>query len=305
MWLSEQVLFLLAKLLYKSEAAHSSEMKQALSERSEYNRYRHGQIDTIMTAAKKYGVDICDKIVLDMGCSDGALTAAYLERGAREVVGVDTDEEAIQRAQEQNSSPVISFHASTTASLPLADDLIDVVICYDVFEHVSEPMAMLDECYRVLKPGGQMLIGTWGWYHPYAPHLWSTMPVPWAHVFFSERTLLRTCRRVYNSPWYVPNMHDLDESGQKIEGKYENEIISKEYLNKWFIKDFENVFEISRFKYSVFPHPFGSKFARWTRVFLKTPWIREFVTSYIWVVLTKEHTVTITFSKPERTLESS
>ncbi len=57
--------------------------------------------------------------------------------------------------------------------------VVDVVLCYDVFEHVSRPAAVLDECYRILKPGGKMLIGTWGWYHPFAPHLWSTMPVPW------------------------------------------------------------------------------------------------------------------------------
>ena len=288
MWLSEQILFLLAKLLYKSEAAHSNEMKKALSERSEYNRYRLEQIDKILAAAQKYGIDICNKVVLDLGCSDGAITEGYLNRGAREVIGVDIDERAIEQAKGRYSSPNISFHASTTTSFPLSDDLIDVVICYDVFEHASQPAAMLDECHRILKPGGQMLIGTWGWYHPYAPHLWSTMPVAWAHIFFSERTLLRTCRRVYDSPWYVPNMHDLDETGRKIPGKFQNEAISTDYLNKLLIKDFENAFDKSMFKYSVFPQHFGSKYASWTRGFLRIPWIREFVTSYIWVVLTKE-----------------
>lgn len=287
MWLSEQVLFFLAKRLYRSEVVHSNEMKKALSDRSEYKKYRYGQIDTILAAAQRYGVDISEKIVLDIGCNDGAITCGYLERGARQAIGVDIDDAAIQWAQEHRSSQNISFFSSTTTSLPLADDLIDTVICYDVFEHISEPGAMLEECYRVLKPGGQMIIGTWGWYHPFAPHLWSTMPVPWAHVFFSEKTMLRTCRRVYDSAWYVPNMHDLDESGRKIEGKYSNEAISTDYLNKMLVKDFVEVFENTRFTFSVYPQHFGSKYARWTKVFLKTPWIREFVTSYIWVVLRK------------------
>ncbi len=285
MRLSEQILYHLAKLLYKTEAAHSIEMKKALVERSEYNKYRLTQLDTILTAANKYGVDIRSKVVLDLGCNDGAITEGYLKRGAREVVGVDIDEKAI--AQAQKRLPHISFGISTTTTLPLVNNLIDVIICYDVFEHVSKPKAMLDECYRVLKPGGQMLIGTWGWYYPYAMHLWSTMPVPWVQVFFSEKTILRTCRQVYNSPWYVPNMHDFDEQGCRIKDKYTEQEISLDYLNKLFVRDFENIFAKSKFDYVVYPQHFKSKWASWTKMFLKVPWLREFVTSYIWVVLRK------------------
>jgi 2-polyprenyl-3-methyl-5-hydroxy-6-metoxy-1,4-benzoquinol methylase len=285
---SEQILFFLAKFFYKGEVGHSKEMKRALSDRQEYNKYRGGQIDKILSAAGKYGLDIVDKTVLDMGCNDGAITGGYLERGARDAIGVDIDEAAIEFAQKHRSSNRLTFIHSTTSTLPIADSSVDSIICYDVFEHVSSPVTMLEECYRVLRPGGRMLIGTWGWHHPFAPHLWSTMPVPWAHVFFSEKTLLRTCRRVYNSSWYIPNMHDLDETGRKIEGKFCQDSIDEEYLNKFLIKDFVKVFEGSKFTFQVHPQPFGSKYARWTRFFLKTPYVSEFVTSYIWVVLSKE-----------------
>jgi SAM-dependent methyltransferase len=287
-WVSEQILYSLAKFLSKGELAHSQEMKQALSGRAEYARYRQGQLDLILAAAEKCGIDIRNQVVLDLGCSDGAITAGYLRRGARRVIGVDIDEAAIAQAKEQHSSPDLSFQVSGKASLPLADALIDVVVCYDVFEHVSQPAAMLEECRRVLKPGGKALIGTWGWYHPFAPHLWSTLPVPWAHIFFSERTMLRACRRVYNASWYVPNMHDLDENGEKIKGKYQQVEISREYLNKVLVRDFEKLFRREGFACEVFPQPFGSRLARWTRVFLHTPWIREFITGYLWAVLTRQ-----------------
>jgi 2-polyprenyl-3-methyl-5-hydroxy-6-metoxy-1,4-benzoquinol methylase len=287
MLLAERLLYFLAKLLYKSEMGHSNEMKTALSDRSEYNRYRLAQIDRILAVAQKYKISIKDKVVLDLGCSDGTITLGYLEHGAREVIGVDIDEAAIQKAKKCAPGPGVSFRASGTASLPLAADHVEVVICFDVFEHIAEPGAMLGECHRVLKPGGKMLIGTWGWYHPFAPHLWSTMPVPWAQVFFSEKTLLRTCRRVYQSSWYVPTMNDFDEHGKRIEKKYLDEAISTAYLNKLLIMDFEKLFAKSRFQYRVFSVPFGSRYARWTKVFLRTPWLREFITSYIWVVLTK------------------
>jgi SAM-dependent methyltransferase len=263
-------------------------MKQSLRDLGACNEYRYAQLDRIFDACGKYRIEISDKSVLDLGCSDGTITAGYLERGAKSVVGVDIDDESVKRARRLHTSRDLSFHVGSVASLPLVDRLVDVAICFDVFEHVSQPAAMLDECFRVLKPGGKLLIGTWGWYHPYAPHLWSTMPVPWAHVFVSERTLLRTCRRVYDSPWYVPTMHDLDESGAKIAGRYEHEEISKEYLNKLFVRDFEKLFRQSKFVYRVFPQHFTSRYARWTKVFLRVPLVREFVTAYLCAVPTKE-----------------
>src|SRR5262249_42542979 len=66
-----------------------------------------------------------------------------------------------------------------------------------------------------------------------------------------------------------------------------NEAISSDYLNKLLIGDLEKLFRQSSFDFEIFPQPFGSKYARWTRMFLKVPWFREFITSYLWVVLTK------------------
>ena len=114
------------------------------------------------------------------------------------------------------------------------------------------------------------------------------MPVPWAHVFFSERTILRTCRRVYDSPWYVPNIHDIDEHGNKRQDKYLGDEISTDYLNKFLIKDFEKVFAATPFRQRVYLCPFGSRYARWTRFFLSLPYVREFFTSHIWVLLQKD-----------------
>ncbi len=85
-------------------------------------------------------------------------------------------------------------------------------------------------------------------------------------------------------------MHDLDTNGDKIQDKYTNDEISKDYLNKYLIKDFEDTFAKSRFEYQMFLVPFSSRYAMWTRVSLNVPLLREFVASYMWVVLTKPHT---------------
>lgn len=287
MWLSEQILFILAKVLYRTEIAHSTEMKDSLKNIDLYDSYRSNEIRRIVKAAKNYGIEICGKSLIELGCNDGTITFGYLDEGASNVIGVDIDESAIKRAQQLHTKPGITFVISTPDKIPLENECADVIISYDVFEHISHPITILTDLYRILKPGGQILIGTWGWYHPFAPHLWSTMPVPWAHVWFSERTVLRVCRRVYHSNWYVPNMHDFDSNGNRLPDKYTQEEISTDYLNKFLIRDFEKAFEKSGFTYKTHLVPFGSRYAHVTHLFLYIPWLREFFTSFVWFVLTK------------------
>ncbi len=287
MWIAEQFLFQLARTLYRTEVAHSLEMKKALKNIDAYDAYRAAEITRIAEAVERYRIPIAERTIMDLGCNDGAISMEYLRRGAAKVVGIDIDERAIQRAAALHHDERLIFVQNGVDSIPLDDRSVDVVMSYDVFEHVSQPTTILKELYRILTPTGKALIGTWSWFHPFAPHLWSVMPVPWAHVFFSEQTLLRVCRRVYHSSWYAPNMHDYDEDGQRFPDKYTHQTISTDYLNKLLIKDFEHAFLSTGFRYKTHCVPFGSRYARWTRVFLHMPWMREFIAGYVWFELTK------------------
>jgi SAM-dependent methyltransferase len=287
MALAENVLFKLAKCLYRTEIAHTGEQKNALKHIDLYDSYRAKEVNRVMAAVKAQGIDIFDKTVIDMGCSDGAISRRYIEWGAAKVIGIDINDKMIERARAIYSDPHLEFLLSKPFSMPLEDRCADLLISYDVFEHVSQPALMTREIFRVLRSGGKALIGTWGWYHPFAPHLWSTMPVPWAHVVFSEATVLSVCQRVYHSSWYSPNMHDYDEHGKRLTDKYMHRSISTDYLNKFLIRDFERVFQDEGFYVVTRPIPFGSSYANWNKVFLKIPWIREFITAYAWFVLTK------------------
>ncbi len=287
MKISESLLFWLAKKLYSSDYGHSDEDKQALKSEQDYASYRLTLVNRVTSAAEQFDVPIKDRIVLDLGCYDGAVSMGYLEYGASYLYGVDIDEEAVERAQKHHKSNRAEFLVGDTKRIPLDENSVDTICCFDVFEHVSNVPEMLSEIKRVLKPGGQIIIGTWGWKHPFAPHLWSTMPVPYAHVFFSEKTMLRVCRRVYLSDWYKPTLHDYDKSGVRKEDKYLHEEIPGDYLNKYLISDFEKDFNSSGLSVNLQPQPFGSSYASWSRVFLQVPWVREFITGYLWVVLTK------------------
>jgi len=98
--------------------------------------------------------------VLDFGCGPGSflLCTAPL---CREVVGVDISEEFVHRTrQAMAESGVTNGQALHTEPLhlPLADGCFDVLLMVDVVHHLENIHPTMQEAFRVLKPGGQVII---------------------------------------------------------------------------------------------------------------------------------------------------
>jgi len=90
--------------------------------------------------------------VLDLGCGEGA-TLVHL--GAPEgAVGVDLFEEKVAFARTR--LPGCRFVTASGEALPFADGDFDQVLVRDVIHHVPDPARLLDECHRVLAPGGRI-----------------------------------------------------------------------------------------------------------------------------------------------------
>src|SRR6185437_7742697 len=70
------------------------------------------------------------------------------------------------------------------------EQLADIVVSVDAFEHFADPLQILRIMARLLKPSGEVII-SFGptWYHPLGGHLFSVFP--WAHLLFSEKALIR------------------------------------------------------------------------------------------------------------------
>jgi len=65
----------------------------------------------------------------------------------------------------------IDITADLNKPLPIADNVADVVVSLSVLEHLQCPQGMLDEGFRVLKPGGAILLQVpWQWWVHEAPH---------------------------------------------------------------------------------------------------------------------------------------
>jgi mono/diheme cytochrome c family protein len=77
---------------------------------------------------------------------------------------------------------------------------------------------VIPEWKRVLRKNGRVLIVWTPWYNPYAHHLENLVPIPWAHVLFSEKTLIETCEQIYDMPEWTPPVWDIDANGNKMAG---------------------------------------------------------------------------------------
>jgi SAM-dependent methyltransferase len=99
--------------------------------------------------------------VLDYGCAD--LPYRYFFGPDVEFVGADLP-----------GNPHASVILNADATVPVADEGFDSVLSTQVLEHVGDPQLYLSECFRVLRPGGRLLLSTHGIfvYHPDPVDYW-------------------------------------------------------------------------------------------------------------------------------------
>lgn len=98
-------------------------------------------------------------VVVDFGCGTGWLSQALALLGCRPV-GVDISEQALSIARAAVAEhPYLSqrdirFETITETGIPLPDESVDRVICFDSFHHVADQAMYIREFFRILKPGG-------------------------------------------------------------------------------------------------------------------------------------------------------
>ena len=103
-----------------------------------------------------------DKIqgrVLDVGCGDGFFTAKILQRfNLKNVYGLDISSKAVDLARLKH--PEINFQQSALNHIPEETNSIDSITMIEVIEHLVDIEGTLKELFRVMKPGGILLIAT-------------------------------------------------------------------------------------------------------------------------------------------------
>lgn len=99
------------------------------------------------------------KRVLDAACGSG-YGSALLAENATAVLGVDIAKEAVEYARLHYGSPKVRFAQADCAALPSASAQFDLVVAFEIIEHLKNPEAFLAELKRVLQPSGLLLLST-------------------------------------------------------------------------------------------------------------------------------------------------
>ncbi len=111
--------------------------------------YRH--LDFIPTDLMR------DAVVLDLFCNRGMHFDFYRTRDARTIIGCDISQGALRRGMARYPGPYHRIRADCE-DLPFRPASCNVVCCFGGFHHSPRKDRLLDEIYRVLKPGGTILL---------------------------------------------------------------------------------------------------------------------------------------------------
>lgn len=126
--------------------------------------------------------------LLEVGCGAGHLLAKLRGLGWK-VEGQEVDPKAAENAK---NSYGIAIHLGELEEVGFSDDSFDTIIMNHVIEHIHDPIALLNECHRILRPSGILVattpnIESCG--HQYFQSCWTGLDPPRHLYIFSVKSL--------------------------------------------------------------------------------------------------------------------
>jgi SAM-dependent methyltransferase len=135
------------------------------------------------------------KRVLDAGCGTG-YGSAELAQSAVEVTGLDIAAEAIEYARANYPIPGLRFVESSCTALPFPVESFDLLVAFEVIEHLADYRAFIDEAARVLTREGLFIVSSPNKRY-YGKTRAETGPNPYHEHEFEADELVRELERVF------------------------------------------------------------------------------------------------------------
>ena len=125
---------------------------------------KQAQIDLIEEILSWSGVEQAENI-LDVGCGIGGSSLYLAAKLGAKATGITLSpvqaKRASQRARELGFAARTNFQVADAQEMPFADNSYDLVWSLESGEHMPDKTKFIQECYRVLKPGGKLIVVTW------------------------------------------------------------------------------------------------------------------------------------------------
>jgi len=141
--------------------------------------------------------------VLDLGCGYGGRTVFYaVDCGAATVEGLEVSEAIVARCREYADAKDCAnatFRLGLAETLPYADRAFEVVVSFDVLEHVDDPFRALREIARVLRPGGHAYLVFPTYLGARSSHLDYVTRLPALHRIFDPDRIMEAVNSVLSA----------------------------------------------------------------------------------------------------------
>jgi SAM-dependent methyltransferase len=154
----------------------------------------------IVSFCRDGGLELAGRAIADVGCGDGVMDLGlFHQTNPRRLVGFDvvpTDRASLlQRARRygvaQELPTELEFRSSSATVTPAEDDEFDFVYSWSAFEHIPDPVPVLREIHRILRPDGHFFLQLWPFYFsPKGSHLWDWFPEDHHHLRTHERDVV-------------------------------------------------------------------------------------------------------------------
>jgi len=168
---------------------------------------RQAQIDLIEELLLWSGVNHAENI-LDVGCGIGGSSLYLAQKFSAQATGITLSSVQAQRATERalqaNLAERSKFLVANAQAMPFADHTFDLVWSLESGEHMPDKSKFLQECYRVLKPGGTLIMATW-----------CHRAIAQTPLTTSEQKHLQDIYRVYCLP-YVISLLEYEAIAQQL-----------------------------------------------------------------------------------------
>jgi 2-polyprenyl-3-methyl-5-hydroxy-6-metoxy-1,4-benzoquinol methylase len=181
--------------LYSSRIMSAKTLEAYYRENFGSQRHLEGQIVNARTNAVALQRLLDLKTVkswLDVGTGYGFLLKWLKERWGIRAEGVELSMQEANYAREELG---LEVHSKLLSEAGLPQASFDVVSCFEVIEHISEPKAFLEELTRYLRPGGHLVVMTDNFESNAARTLKGSFPkwIPHTHVSHFGPESLRKC----------------------------------------------------------------------------------------------------------------